>query len=182
MFHTLKSLRITIFFIPVLLLPSTQVFAVAPADKTKAAYIFQFTKFIEWPKSEEFTICILESDSIITQLQLLKNQQSEKQNIVIKSINDKFNITECKILYIGISAEPKLSNIIKILQYHPVLTVSSIPDFINKGGMINFVVENNKVRFKINLNSTREADLKISAKLLEISLKVIKHSAGGSDL
>lgn len=173
-----------------ILIPSTYLYALAPApeDKIKAAYIFQFTKFIEWPddnqakSNQTFTICIVGNDSITTQLQPLNNRRVENRSIIIKTLNEKDNPVGCEILYIGKSVKSKLDKIIKLIQFQPMLTVSSIPEFAHHGGMINFVISDNKVRLEINLNSTREADLKISAKLLEISLNVIKHSSGGADL
>jgi hypothetical protein len=154
----------------------------APAIKIKAAYIFQFTKFIEWPDNnikskKSFTICILGSEPILSQLQPLN-----KLNIIIKSLKEKDTLVGCEILYIGKSAEKKVNKIIKLIRYHPILTVSSIPNFVNTGGMINFVIADNKVRIEINLNSIRDADLNISAKLLEISLNVNQHSSRDDDL
>lgn len=173
---------ITVFILSAILLPCKLLLAIgsAPADKIKAAYIYQFTQFTGWPDDnirdpdKLFTICVIGNDPITKYLQPISSSHLDERTIVIKSFNNSVDIIDCEILYIAQSAKKNLSKIIKIAQGHSILTVSSIPEFINNGGMINFVIVEERVRLKVNLDITRDANLKISAKLLEISLDVLQ--------
>jgi len=146
----------------------------APADKIKAAYIYQLTQFASWPNNpsstqEVFTICALGNDAIYNKLEPLNFRQEKTRLIKVrkpKTIND---IVNCNILYIAESEQPRLDSIFKHIQGKPILTVSSTPNFATGGGIIGFVIIENKVRLEINRNAAQRANIKLSAKLLEVA-------------
>ena len=76
------------------------------------------------------------------------------------------------MLFISTSEEKHFEQIFQHLKERPVLTVSETPGFAQVGGMVNFVLQDNKVRFEINLQRTREAQLKLSSKLLKLALVI----------
>ena len=88
-----------------------------------------------------------------------------------KEFHSVAEATNCHILFISTSEKAKFSKIIQGLQGTSVLTVSETGEFIDAGGMINFVLEANKIRFEINDEAARKAGLKISAKLLTLARK-----------
>ncbi len=76
---------------------------------------------------------------------------------------------ECQILYVSSSAMPHLSEAIQVVRGLPVLTIGEMPGFAKSGGMINFVLEDNRVRFEVNVKAAKDADLNISSRLLALA-------------
>lgn len=156
-----------------------------PADagdievKIKTAYIYNFTKFIDWPAdegkpaSEPFRICVIGSDPIRTTLGELTNREAKGRPIRVVRIKDLSALSSCHLLYISRSEEPQLAQILQRLQGMQVVTVSDILQFTQRGGMISFVTDKDRVRVQINQRTAREAGVKLSAKLLEIA-KVVQ--------
>lgn len=143
--------------------------------KIKTAYIYNFTKFIDWPvdegkaASEPFRICITGSDPIRTTLGELTNREAKGRPIKIVRIKDPSALPSCHLLYISRSEEPQLALILQRLQGTQVVTVSDIHQFAQRGGMISFVTDKDRVRVQINQRTARETGVKLSAKLLEIA-------------
>lgn len=143
--------------------------------KVKVAYIYNFTKFIEWPGNEGDTagepvrICVIGSDPIRTTLGELSTRDVRGRPIRIARIRDASAIPQCHLLFISRSEEAQVETILRRLQGTPVVTISDIPRFAQRGGMISFTTENNRVRIEINQRTIRQSGLKVSAKLLEIA-------------
>lgn len=163
------------------MLAVSEVHAATPsfsAEKIKAAYTFQFTRFTTWPSKissvdNPFTICMLGNESIAKELESLNQYKTGGRSIRVIYPKNVLNTEGCKILYIAETESKKLKNIIHVLHNKPVLTVSSIPNFASQGGIIGLILYKNKIHLEINLVSAQRADIKFSAKLLEIA-SVIK--------
>jgi hypothetical protein len=80
----------------------------------------------------------------------------------------------CRILFISSSEEGQFPAIMAVLGTAPVLTVADVPDFIKRGGMVQFVLDNNKVKFEINIAVAQRAGLKLSSALLNLARVVRK--------
>lgn len=144
--------------------------------KVKAAYINNFTRFVYWKTQETggtkntIVIGVYGSDPIGDILEDFSKRQTGDQSIVVRRFKKKLNdIANCNLLFIAQSEQQQLPQILKQLEGANVLTVSDIPAFAKRGGMIGFFVEQNKVRIEINSRATTKAGLKISAKLLEVA-------------
>ncbi len=85
----------------------------------------------------------------------------------------------CRVLYISSSEETRLREVLAGLDKAAVLTVSDIPQFAQRGGMIQFVQESNKIRFEVNLASAEDAGLTLSSELLKVAVLVRKNSQPG---
>ena len=95
------------------------------------------------------------------------------RNIVAKRLPAIAGADEaCQIVYIGTSELPRLGKDLEALKDKPVLTVSALPTFLEHGGMIQFVLEENRVRFAVNLAAAERAHLTLSAELLKVALYV----------
>ena len=160
-----------------MLFHSATVFAaatVANESKIKAAYIYQLTHFVTWPEisgstKTTFTICVLGKDSISKELAPLNQRKNGALTFKVsrpKTIQDSSN---CNILYVAKTEKRRLKSILRNSSNKPILTVSSIPGFITKGGIIGFVILDNKVRLEINRATACHADIELSAKLLEVA-------------
>lgn len=143
--------------------------------KVKVAYIYNFTKFIDWPgddgaaESEPVNICVIGADPIRTMLGELTNREAKGRPIRIMRIKDVEAPSPCRLLFISRSEEQQLPHILQRVQGTRILTISDIPRFAQRGGMIGFSTERERVKIEINQKATRQAGLKISAKLLEIA-------------
>lgn len=143
--------------------------------RVKVAYIYNFTKFIDWPgngggaDSDPVRICVIGNDPIRTTLGELASREVKGRPIKIVRIKDPSTLSTCHLLFISRSEESQVAFILQRLQGAHVLTVSDIPRFAQRGGMISFVTENDRIKIEINPLVVRQAGLKVSAKLFEIA-------------
>jgi hypothetical protein len=143
--------------------------------QVKAAFIYHFMKFVEWPdkivshSSSPFNICILGEDPFGNSFKLLRGETVSDSNLMIKRFRTIQNLDECKIVFIGRSDAERLPQILKILKGLNVLTIGDTEGFARQGVIINFHMEENKVRFNINIDAARRSGLKISSKLLSLA-------------
>ena len=150
----------------------------------KAAYLFTFGRFVEWPPRPArddagFTICVLGTDPFGAALDsTLADGLMHGKKVVAKRIAKPEDANACHILFISASEERRLTAIVQSLNQTDILTVSDIPQFAMRGGMIQFVATGNRVRFEINLTSAREAGLTMSSELLRVASAVRKNPPG----
>jgi hypothetical protein len=142
----------------------------------KAAFLFNFAKFVEWPESVmgetngSFIIGILGRDPFDGALdQTIGDKTVKGKTIVIKRFRHLVDLQYCHILFISESEKDNLQEILNRIGDESILTVGDMPDFAKNGGMIQLYTENDKVRFAIRLTATERANLKLSAKLLNLA-------------
>ncbi|WP_237754287.1 YfiR family protein [Geobacter sp. OR-1] len=140
--------------------------------KVKAAYIYNFTKFVDWSDDggrEPFRICVVGTDPIRTVLGELSNREVKGRPIRIQRVKDLNALPQCHLMFISRSEEQQLPFILQRLQGTQTLTVSDISQFSQKGGMVSFITEKDRVKIEISQRAVRQAGLKVSAKLFEIA-------------
>lgn len=151
--------------------------------RVKAAYLVKFTKFIYWDSRAANTrsstspiiISVLGSDPVGGLLDKFSQNQRSGSPIIVNRIGKDLNDLEnCNLLFISKQEAARLPTIFKQLEGSNVVTVSDINNFARRGGMIGFVVDEDRVKLEINLDATNKAGLKISAKLLELSKIITK--------
>ncbi|MEO5368800.1 MAG: YfiR family protein [Magnetococcus sp. DMHC-1] len=143
--------------------------------QVEVAYLYNFTKFVTFPETafiqEEniFNICVLGENPFADLLNVLakKNVQDKKINIRIHARHE--DTLGCHILFISKSEQERFSEIFSGLAGKPVLIVGDTPGFCHQGGMINFIRFENTLRFEINIRMAEQADLKISAPMLQVA-------------
>jgi len=147
----------------------------------KAAYLFNFGRFVEWPSGGEssnggsFTFCILGHDPFGQNLDhMLVGRTINSKAITVKRIATPQESSGCQILFLDTTEQGKLNKIIEALDDEAVLTVSDIPEFSKHGGMIQFVEKENRVRFEVNLEATQRAGLTLSSDLLKVATAVMR--------
>ena len=148
----------------------------------KAAFLFNFTKFVEWP-SAAFTdehsplrICILGEDPFGKTLRVLTEGEVAGRRLTLLHLDKLNNLEACHVLYVSRSEVDRLPQVLAGLHNAPVLTVGDAKGFIDEGGMINFILEGSKVRFDVNQEAAERAGIKISSRLLALA----KHVKGSS--
>lgn len=153
--------------------------------EVKAAFLQKFTSFIEWPHyvfpydDSPFVIGILGSDPFGDVLsEVIADHVVNERSFVIRRWERASDVSHCQILFISDSEAPHLADILLKLPAEGLLTVSDIPDFAGSGGVIGFFVEENRMRFEVNIEAARKADLKISSKLLNLA-RLVGQTAKG---
>ena len=151
----------------------------ATEQEIKAAYLFSFGKFVEWPSSAApaagFHICVLGRDPFGATLDaVLRNASVGGQQVVGRRIDAVDASTGCHIVYVSASEAPQLDTILPVLERAAALTVSDIPDFLDRGGMVGFVSDGKRVRFEINLPPAHQAGLVLRSDLLRVATGVRK--------
>jgi hypothetical protein len=154
--------------------------------QVKAAYLYNFGRFVQWPdqstgdQAESFEICVLGADPFGPALDAtLAGGTINGRNVSAKRIAKPQDIDSCRILFISSSEESHLKEDLAALDKTRVLTVSDIPRFSERGGMIGFILEGNRVRFDVNLDSAQGAGLTLSSELLKVATNVRKVSRSG---
>jgi hypothetical protein len=169
--------------IPIIgLLISTGLAAQAPKPteyQVKAAYIYNFGKFVKWPpnaaasRDNSFTICILGDDPFGASLpSTLVGQSIGGKPVAVKRVTRPQDAMACLILFITAEEKDHLKGILDALGQSPVLTVSDMPDFSSRGGMVQFMTERDRVRFEINRTSAEFAGLTLTSDLLRVAVAV----------
>jgi hypothetical protein len=150
---------------------------VQPSEyQIKAAIIFNFAKFVEWPTAalpqanSPIIIGVLGENPFGDNLEkIMGNKTVEDHPLVIRQFQSAAEAVKSHVLFISTSEKEKLPTTLKTLAGNSVLTVSEMENFNEKGGMIGFVMEGTKIRFKINNETATKAGLKISSKLLSFA-------------
>jgi hypothetical protein len=155
--------------------------------QVKAAYLYNFSRFIEWPplpaadKDEPFAICVLGKDPFGSVLDAtLSGEGIAGQRLVARHLSKPQDALACRILFVGASEEDHLKEILTVLGKSSVLTVSDIPRFSERGGMIEFVLKGDKVRFEVNVSNALDAGLRVSSDLLKVAIAVRKNAQSGA--
>jgi hypothetical protein len=137
--------------------------------KVKAAYLFNLARFVDWPSlpPEEMSICVIDNPALGTFLLELSGRQIKGRVLRIDQ-DGEVTPDQCQVLYISRTSDqwPELA---QQLKGSSVLTVSDRKNFAKDGGIVGFYREGGKIRLEINTGAAREANLKISSKLLELA-------------
>ena len=148
----------------------------------QAVYLFDFAKFVRWPEGAEhgtLTICVAGQKAYADSLtRLVKGEQIDSRPLAVRVVQTAADVTGCDILFVGISAKEQEAAMLAATAGKPVLTVSDIPGFLDSGGMIQFVVIDQRVRFSVDLRSTMHSGIGLSSELLKVAVKVNGASGG----
>ncbi|HEV2646456.1 MAG TPA: YfiR family protein [Acidobacteriaceae bacterium] len=148
------------------------------SSDVEAAYLYNFGKFIEWPASPDpanapFSICVVGKDDFAATLDsLVHNDTINGRAIVARQLASIEDANGCQILFLGTSEQPRLARDLDAIKERSILTVSTIPGFVDRGGMIQFLIRDSRVRFSVNLASATRAHLALSSELLKVAVSV----------
>ena len=110
--------------------------------------------------------------------ELVANETLDGHKIIPKRLSAVTAADACQILFVGQSEEPRLAKDLAAVQGKPILTVSNMPGFLDRGGMILFLVQNNRVRFAVNLPPAQQAGLQLSSEFLKVAVYVNTKAIG----
>jgi hypothetical protein len=150
----------------------------------KAAFLFHFAQFVEWP-AETFknanaplTFCTMGEDPFRGRLdESVKGKFVGKRGLVVLHLKDREEIGSCQVLFLSAVEKKRQAEYLASASGHAVLTVGETDNFTQQGGIIGFFLENNKVRFEINVETAEKARLEISSRLLLLAKNVLGNHA-----
>lgn len=155
----------------------------------KAGFIYNFAKFVEWPSGafaepdSPIVIGVLGTDPFGTILdRIVEDKKIGSRGFVVKRLKwgkDLRDLKECKILFVSSSEKAHIDDFLQMVKGLPILTVGETPGFAERGGMIRFTLEDNRVRFEVNVEAARQAELSISSRLLTLA-RIISPSAASA--
>ncbi|HEY5838564.1 MAG TPA: YfiR family protein [Pyrinomonadaceae bacterium] len=144
--------------------------------QVKAAFLYNFAKFVDWPgdalgnSNAPLIIGVMGDDPFGGALdQAISGKTINGRSLQVRRLRWGHDLRSCHILFISSSERKRLPQIIQSLRGASVLTVGDMGQFNQQGGIINFILEANKVRFEINSRGADQARLKISSKLLSLA-------------
>jgi len=147
----------------------------------KAAFLYNFANFVEWPESAfsdstaPFIIGIIGKDPFGDALvQIVKGESVGRHKIEIRHWNSVEEIGHCHILYTMLGARQLLEAIFEKTTGSTVLTVGEAENFAAIGGILGFISDNNRVRFEVNIGAAERANLTISSKLQKVARRIIE--------
>jgi hypothetical protein len=147
--------------------------------EVQAAYLSNFGRFVEWPVKagasdrDPFYICVLGQDPFGPLLDAaLKGETIGGAPMVAKRVAGAADAANCRIVYVNPSKDTPLRSLLTTLAGSNLLTVGGVSGFTQQGGMIQFVLDGNRVRFEINLAAAQRAGLSLSSQLLKLAIAV----------
>ena len=148
--------------------------AAPPAEhEVKAAFIHNIAKFVEWPAlpraGDSLRLCIMGQSPLAETVGLLAGKQIGELVWEVRHVDFRGNLQECHVLFIAASESDNLRSILKGIRGSGVLTVGDSGDYAERGVMVNFYAEENKVRFEINVDAVRRSRIKVSSQLLKLA-------------
>ncbi len=152
----------------------------------EAAYLYNFAKFVRWPGSapgRPLAICIAGQNPFGGVLpDLVRGEKIDDRPVTVRSIDRAAEAADCSLLFIGANQGRMAKGWIDAVAGRPVLTVSDSPDFLASGGIIQFVIAGDRVRFQVDLDAAMANHLALSSQLLKVAVKVVGRQGldGGS--
>lgn len=165
-----------------LMLPLAPVFSLAqqahPTEsQVKAAYLYNFGKFLRWQNDrslDSLEICVLGKDPFGAVLDsTVAGESINGKTITVKRVAKVQDAASCSILFVSSSEESRVGSVLTSAQPLSVLTVSDMPHFAEKGGMIGFVKQEDRIRFEVNRSAAEQSHLVLSSELLKVAVKVL---------
>ena len=156
--------------------------------QVKAAYVLNFLKFVEWPGDsnadihERWIIGIVGENPFGDELtQIITGKTVQGHELGVRQFQPGEDFRVCQVLFISASEKKRLPTILAALNGLSVLTVGDMDHFIESGGTIQFVMEEKRVRFAIDISASSRARLKVSSKLLSLARTVTGTERAGND-
>ena len=142
----------------------------------KAAFLYNFVKFVEWPAEDLadsdgiISLCVFGEDPFGPVLdKTIEGKTAKGKDLVIRRLTAVEEMRSCQVVFISSLAKDHPPELLNALDDSAVLTVGEMEGFTGMGGVANFVIDKDKVRFEINVDAADRAGLKISSKLLKLS-------------
>jgi YfiR/HmsC-like len=144
-------------------------------SELKAAFIYNFAKFVEWPPNAfagpvaPLQLCVLGNNPLRADLQnIVADNSIASRHLQVRRV-EVLEIRGCHVLFVGTAENYRVQQALQAARGGSILTIGDTPGFLDQGGMINFVFDENRIRFEVNLKAAQGAQLRLSSKLLSLA-------------
>jgi hypothetical protein len=144
--------------------------------QVKAAFLFNFAKFVEWPADalkgprDPMAICVLGKDPFGASLDdVVRGETVNGRSLVVRRTHQVLEARECQVVFLAESERRRQAEILSAMEGASILTVGEGDGFLDDGGIVRLVLDQNRVRFDINLTAAEANRLKLSSKLLRLA-------------
>jgi hypothetical protein len=146
--------------------------------RLKAAFVFQFPQFVEWPAPawtgrDSLEICVSQPNAFGTALkELIEGESVKGRPLVIRQVGQAASLESCHLLFIAAAHDGSQDHLLQRAASLPILTIGEAPRFLDRGGIINLRLVDRRVRFEINVEAADRAGLRLSSQLLRLAKDV----------
>jgi hypothetical protein len=145
----------------------------------KAAFIYNFAKFITWKNNApSLVVCVLGDDPFGPALDSLAGKTIDNKTVKVRRIALPQDAATCQMLFVAGSEASQLGPIVAQVRSAPLLTIGDTPGFAQRGVMLNFYVDANKVHFEANIDAIQRGSINVSSQLLKLAR--ITHDGGSA--
>ncbi|HUF80865.1 MAG TPA: YfiR family protein [Burkholderiales bacterium] len=157
----------------------------APAleHRVKAAFLYQFAGYVEWPPNSferadtPVTIAVVGAEPLAAELgQMTVGRTVGGRRVSVRQVKAEDSLAGVHILFIGRAESARLSQLARTAQPRSILTVTESDGALEQGGMINFVIVDRRVRFEVALDTVEKGGLRLSSRLLAVAEQVRKEA------
>lgn len=146
----------------------------APEYQLKAAYIYNFVKFTEWPASAlsagtTLNVCPIGRDTMGDALNSLEGKSAQNHTVRVVRGLQTDNLRGCHVVFVATSDKKELSEISRAAEADSILTISDQDGFLENSGMIFLVTTDKRIQFDVNIEASQNAGLKISSHVLKLA-------------
>lgn len=143
--------------------------------QAKAAFLYNFTKFVDWPPrafaspTAPINVCVLGEEYFGASLDVIQERQAQGRPLTVKRLASIGQAGSCHILFISASEDKQVRSLLAAVKGQPLLTVGETDRFAEMGGVINLVLEDKRIKMEVNLDAAQRHGLKISSQLLRLA-------------
>ena len=154
--------------------------AQAPGEyEVKAAFLYHFAQFIEWPddliphRSSPIIYGILGEDPFGDALErIIATKKIHGRTLQLKRFKSLEDLEFCHVLFVKLTEKEQTQDVMDALRVRPILTVGETEQFVHQGGIINFVIRDNRVKFEVSLSAADRAEIRLKSQLLRLATLV----------
>jgi hypothetical protein len=152
-------------------------------DDVKAAFLYNFAKYVAWPETAfsagAFHVCVVADVTFVKRVdEIVLGETIEGHPVIRQTPSTAEDARGCNILFVASGDAGHADAWLAMVRGAHVLTVGDAPDFLARGGVVEFVREGNRVRFDVNIGEAQRAGLVVSSRLLRVARHVSPSGPG----
>jgi hypothetical protein len=145
-----------------------------------AAFVFNFAKFTEWPQqafadsATPLNVCFLGGDDVRVAFQGISSGKTvNARPVLVRDIKSAGEVLDCRVVYIDTASGPVFTGVLKNARQRCALVIGTSNDFLVRGGIIKLLVENQRMKFDVNIGAADRTKIRLSSKLLALARSVV---------
>lgn len=145
-------------------------------DRIKAAYVYNFAKFVELPGTEDMPIrlCVVGKDDPNGRMTSLHKRVAQKREILVRKDVSLEQLKDCAMVFVGAADSRLLPAVVKQLGNAPVLLISDDRQAVDQGAHLGLLHNDDRVEFEVNLLSLQKSNLRASSQMLKLARTVVR--------